>query len=497
MTIDEWSVRPLGIEAAMANSIDTSTGGLKHSLKQRHMTLIALGGVIGAGLFIGSGVLINETGPAVIISFLLAGILAILVMRMLGEMAAAKPAVGSFYEYARTALGDRAGFAIGWMYWYFWVIVVAVEAVAGAALIQHWLPDIPLWVLSLSLMVLLTLTNLGSVKSYGEFEYWFSSIKVAAIVVFIVLGLSFVLGMWPDQSADATNLFSHGGFTPHGWLPVLAAVVPAVAFFTGAEIATIAAAESKEPRKAVARATNSVILRVLIFYVGSVFLVVTIRPWDDQAVLDSPYISALQQMGIPAAGEIMRVIVLTAVLSALNSGLYTASRVIFALTRHQDAPKSFTKLNKRGVPVRAILLGTLLGYVSVVMSYVSPDKVFSFLIHSYGAVALFVYTMICLSQLRLRRKLEREEPDALVLKMWGFPWLSRLTLVGMATVTLAMGILPETRVDFAMSLVTLSIILIAYEIRKRRRPASQVTGMRPQDTDSQAAEREPEPSTLP
>lgn len=497
MTIDEWSVRPLGIEAAMANSIDTSTGGLKHSLKQRHMTLIALGGVIGAGLFIGSGVLINETGPAVIISFLLAGILAILVMRMLGEMAAAKPAVGSFYEYARTALGDRAGFAIGWMYWYFWVIVVAVEAVAGAALIQHWLPDIPLWVLSLSLMVLLTLTNLGSVKSYGEFEYWFSSIKVAAIVVFIVLGLSFVLGMWPDQSADATNLFSHGGFTPHGWLPVLAAVVPAVAFFTGAEIATIAAAESKEPRKAVARATNSVILRVLIFYVGSVFLVVTIRPWDDQAVLDSPYISALQQMGIPAAGEIMRVIVLTAVLSALNSGLYTASRVIFALTRHQDAPKSFTKLNKRGVPVRAILLGTLLGYVSVVMSYVSPDKVFSFLIHSYGAVALFVYTMICLSQLRLRRKLEREEPDALVLKMWGFPWLSWLTLAGMATVTLAMGILPDTRLDFAMSLVTLAIILIAYEIRKRRRPASQATEVQPQDTDSQAAEREPEPSTLP
>lgn len=466
----------------MANDIETGTAGLQHSLKQRHMTLIALGGVIGAGLFIGSGVLIHETGPAVVISFLLAGLLAILVMRMLGEMAAAKPAVGSFYEYARAALGNRAGFAIGWMYWYFWVIVVAVEAVAGAALIQHWLPEVPLWTLSLGLMVLLTLTNLGSVKSYGEFEYWFSSVKVAAIIVFIVLGLSFTLGMWPDQTADVSNLVSHGGFTPYGWLPVLAAVVPAVAFFTGAEIATIAAAESKEPRKAVARATNSVILRVLIFYVGSVFLVVAIRPWDDQAVLDSPYIGALQVMGVPAAGEIMRVIVLTAVLSALNSGLYTASRVIFALTRHNDAPQGFTELNKRGVPVRAILLGTLLGYVSVIMAYVSPDKVFSFLIHSYGAVALFVYTMICLSQIKLRRRLERAEPEALVLKMWGFPYLSWFTVAGMGLVTLAMGILPKTRMDFMLSLVTLAIILVAYEIRKRRRPASPV-GVAPAPQD--------------
>lgn len=473
----------------MTNSIDTGdSAGLQHSLKQRHMTLIALGGVIGAGLFVGSGVVIHDTGPAAVVSFLLAGVLAILVMRMLGEMAAAKPAVGSFYEYARTALGNRAGFAIGWMYWYFWVIVVAVEAVAGAGLIQHWLPTVPLWVLSLSLMVTLTLTNLASVKSYGEFEYWFSSIKVGAIIVFIVLGLSFVFGFWPDQPADFGNLVAHDGFAPGGVIPVLAAVVPAVAFFTGAEIATIAAAESKEPRKAVAKATNSVVLRVLIFYVGSVFLVVTINPWDSQGVLDSPYVSALQTMGIPAAAEVMQVIVLTAVLSALNSGLYTASRVIFALTRHNDAPKSFIKLNKRGVPVRAILLGTVLGYVSVAMSYISPNAVFSFLIHSYGAVALFVYTLICLSQIRLRKRLEREEPEKLVLKMWGYPYLSWLTVAGMVAVTVSMGILKDTRTDFLLSVVTLAVILIGYEIRKRRQPQS--------PTGPGAAEPERKPSTV-
>jgi len=456
----------------MPDRLDTGEhAGLQHSLKQRHMTLIALGGVIGAGLFIGSGVLINETGPAAVISFLLAGILAILVMRMLGEMAAAKPAVGSFYEYARAALGDRAGFAIGWMYWYFWVIVVAVEAVAGAALIQVWLPQAPLWVLSLGLMLTLTVTNLVSVRSYGEFEYWFSSVKVAAIIVFILVGGAFVLGLWPDQPTDFSNLTAHGGFAPKGILPVLVAVVPAVAFFTGAEIATIAAAESAEPRRAVARATNSVIFRVLLFYVGSVFLVVAIRPWDSQAVLQSPYVGALQSMGIPAAAQIMNAIVLTAVLSALNSGLYTASRIMFALTRHHDAPQGLTKLSKRGVPVRAILLATVLGYVSVVMSYVSPDKVFSFLIHSYGAVALFVYTLICLSQIKLRRQLEREDPDSLVIKMWLFPYLSWFTVAAMVIVTISMGIMADTRTDFLLSLVTLIAILVGYEIRKRRAPS--------------------------
>jgi GABA permease len=341
-------------------------------------------------------------------------------------------------------------------------------------------------------MVLLTMTNLRSVKSYGEFEYWFSSIKVAAIVVFIVLGLAFTVGVWPGQSADFSNLVAHSGFAPKGVLPVLVAVVPAVAFFTGAEIATIAAAESAEPRKAVARATNSVILRVLIFYVGSVFLVVTVRPWDSQAVLESPYVGALQVMGIPAAAEIMRVVVLTAVLSALNSGLYTASRVIFALTRHNDAPQGFTKLTRRGVPRRAILFGTVLGYGSVVMAYVSPDQVFSFLIHSYGAVALFVYTMIALSQLRLRRQLERL-PDGLPLKMWLFPYLSWFTVAAMVTVTAAMGFLEETRTDFLLSVGTLAVILVAYEVRKRRCPAAAAVGepsvpaQRPHETEESPA----------
>ena len=203
---------------------------LKCGLKQRHMTMIALGGVIGAGLFVGSGVVIRQAGPAAIISFLLTGGLVVLVMRMLGEMASAMPAVGSFYEYARLAFGERrksgelAGFLTGWMYWYFWVIVVAVETVAGAHLVQFWLPDVPAWVIGLVLLVTLTLTNLVSVGSYGEFEFWFASVKVAAIIVFLFVGTLFVLGMWPGAvhgRAAASSISAHGGFMPNGIGPML------------------------------------------------------------------------------------------------------------------------------------------------------------------------------------------------------------------------------------------------------------------------------------
>src|SRR5450432_1667110 len=333
--------------------------GLRHSLKQRHMTMIALGGVIGAGLFVGSAVVIKAAGPAAVISFVITGLLVVLVMRMLGEMAVAMPAVGSFYEYARLAwsdrplLGDLAGFLTGWMYWYFWVIVVALEAVAGAGLVRYWLPGEPAWLISLALLLILTLTNLISVRSFGEFEFWFASIKVAAIGIFLILAGVYVVGLWPGVAPSAANLTAHGGFAPNGLLPILTGAVAATGFYFGAEIVTIAAAEAVEPEKAVARAINSVIGRTLLFYVGSIFLVVCLVPWDSTGVA-TPYVSALNVLGIPAAAQIMNAVILTAVLSALNSGLYASSRILFALTARGDAPRSFATLSRGGVPTRAL-----------------------------------------------------------------------------------------------------------------------------------------------
>ncbi|RQZ96046.1 amino acid permease [Burkholderia cepacia] len=450
---------------------------LKCGLKQRHMTMIALGGVIGAGLFVGSGVVIQQTGPAAILSFLITGGLVVLVMRMLGEMACAMPAVGSFYEYARLAFGNwrgpgkMAGFLTGWMYWYFWVIVVALEAVAGAKLIQFWLPDTPAWIISLALLVVLTLTNLISVGSYGEFEFWFSSIKVGAIIVFLFLGGLYVLGLWPASMHTTSvlpTLLGHGGFMPLGIGPVMSGAVAATGFYFGAEIVTIAAAEAKEPAKAVAKATNSVITRVLVFYVGSVALVVALVPWNSHQMA-TPYVSALEVMGLPAAANMMNAIVLTAVLSALNSGLYAASRMLFALTRHGDAPAALAKVNKRGVPVRAILLGTVFGYVSVVMSYVSPDTVFAFLVNSYGTVALFVYVLIAFSQLRLRKRLDPVAASKLRVKMWAYPYLTWVAIVGMVGILVAMAFIPDQRKPLWLGVASLAVLVVAYGLTRRSR----------------------------
>lgn len=446
--------------------------GLRHSLKQRHMSMIALGGVIGAGLFVGSKVIIASAGPATVISFLITGLLVVLVMKMLGEMAVAMPRTGSFYEYARLALGDMAGFLTGWMYWYFWVIVVAIEAVAGAEIIRTWFPDLPLWVISLGLMIILTLSNLVSVRSYGEIEFWFASVKVTVILVFLVLGTCFVLGFWPSATPGLTNLTAHGGFAPNGIAPVLSGAVVATGFYFGAEVVTIAAAEAKEPGKAVARATNSVITRVLVFYIGSVLLVVMIIPWNAPEMA-TPYVSAMTAMGLPAAGQIMQVVILTAVLSALNSGLYASSRMLFALTREGDAPQALARLNGKGVPVNAILFSTLFGYGAVVMAYLSPEMVFAFLVNSYGTVALFVYLVIAVSQVKLRRKLEAEGRLPTEARMWAFPWLSYCAVAGMIAVLSAMAFIPDQRLPLAMGLASLTLALGAYALRRRH---SQIEG---------------------
>ncbi len=440
--------------------------GLRHTLAQRHMTMIALGGVIGAGLFVGSRVVIQSAGPAAVISFLITGGLVILVMRMLGEMAAALPAQGSFYAYARSALGPFAGFLTGWMYWYFWVIVVAIEAIAGADLIRFWLPQAPQWLLAALLMIGMTASNLVSVRAYGEFEFWLASIKVAAIAIFLGLGSCFVIGLWPGFTPHLSNLTAHGGFMPNGIVPVLTGAVAATGFYFGAEIVTIAAAEAREPAIAVARATNSVIGRVLLFYVGSILLVVAIVPWNAKGIA-TPYVSALGAIGIPGAAHAMNAVILTAVLSALNSGLYASSRILFALTRSGDAPAGLAKLNARGVPVPAILAGTVFGFAAVVMSYVSPGVVFAFLINSYGTVAIFVYVLIALSELRLRRRLEREAPETLVLRMWGFPYLTYLALAGMAAILAAMALIPDQRAPLAMGVAGVAVLSGVYAARRR------------------------------
>jgi len=445
---------------------------LRRSLKRRHMQMIALGGVIGAGLFVGSGVVVASAGPAAVISFAITGLLVVLVMRMLGEMAVAYPVVGGFYEYSRISIGDLAGFLTGWMYWYFWIIVVAMEAVAGAGILRLWWPGVAPWKFTLTLTSLFTVVNLLSVRSYGEAEFWFASIKVAAIVAFLVAGTVFVCGLWPGAAGGVAHLTAHGGFMPNGIVPVLTGAVAATGFYFGTEIVAVAAAESAEPERAVAESMQSVIWRVLVFYVGSIFLVVCLVPWNDAERISRPYVSALQALKIPGAATAMSLIVLTAVLSALNSGLFASSRMLMALAAKGDAPGWFAKIDRRGVPVAALLAGTAFAYAAVVMSYVSPDKVFAFLVNSYGTVAIFVYVLIAVSQLKLRRRLEKEAPERLRMRMWAYPHLTRFAILLMILIVAAMGLIPEQRVPLIFGLASVGVLLAAYGLRRALKRAA-------------------------
>ncbi|MEN1968702.1 amino acid permease [Lentibacillus sp. N15] len=436
---------------------------MKSNLTTRHIGMISIAGVIGAGLFIGSGAVIHTTGPAAVISYSFAGLLVVLLMRMLGEMSAAYPTSGSFSTYAREAIGPWAGFTIGWLYWFFWVVVIAIEATAGAAIIQYWIPDFPLWLMTLILTLLLTGTNLFSVKSFGEFEYWFSLIKVVSIGAFLVLGFCVIFGWYPGiKSAGTVNLIGNGGFIPNGMASVLVGITTVIFSFMGTEIVAIAAGESENPVKSVKIATNSVIWRILIFFIGSVAIIVTLLPWNSADILVSPFVAVLDYIGIPAAAQIMNFVVLTAVLSCLNSALYANSRTLYGMAKKGDAPKAFMKLNSKGVPARAILFSTLFAYIAVILNYISPDKVFLFLVNSSGAVALLVYIVIAFSHLRMRRKLERKTPERLDIKMWFFPYLTYATIFCLAGIYIAMFVIESLRMQAILTSIIAIGVVVSY-----------------------------------
>jgi GABA permease len=406
------------------------------------------------------------------------GMLVVFVMRMLGEMAAASPNSGSFSAYADRALGRWAGFSIGWLYWFFWVVVLAVEATAGAEILEGWMPAVPQWGWALIVMVVLTATNLVSVSSYGEFEFWFAGIKVVAIGAFVIVGLLAVFGVLPgsdNPGAGLAHLTDAGGFMPNGAGAILAGVLLVVFSFMGSEIVTLAAGESENPRRAVTKATNSVIWRVGFFYLGSIFVVLTLLPWNDKSIEEKgSYVAALDSIGIANAGQIMNVIILTAVLSCLNSGLYTASRMAFSLGERGDAPKAFAKVNAKGVPTAAILASVVFGFVAVYFNYAYKDTVFLFLLNSSGAVALFVWLVICFTQLRMRGILLREAPTRLTVKMWLFPYLTWAT-AAMITFVLGYMVVDEANRQVALLSIAVAAVVVAIAVTREKffpRPAA-------------------------
>jgi gamma-aminobutyrate permease len=441
---------------------------LGRTLLVRHVAMISIGGIIGAGLFVGSSASIHAVGPAILVSYALAGLIVLMVMRMLGEMALALPGISAFTEFARVGLGNWAGFTSGWLYWYFWVVVVAIEAIAGATLIQHWI-DLPLWLIGWALLAVLTGSNLTSTRTYGETEFWFASLKVGAIVAFIIVAGAYVLGLTSGRGPDISNLVAHGGFAPMGPVSVLAGVTTVIFSLCGAEISTIAAAESPEPAKTIAKLTSSVILRIILFYVGALFLILAIVPWNEITPGQSPFVLAMERINVPAAGAITNVIVLTAVLSCLNSGLYVASRILFTLAGRGDAPQWAVAVNKRKVPARSILIASSFGWLAILAAVISPDGVFAFLVNASGATMLVIYLLSALAQIRLRREIERTDPTRLQFRMWLFPWLSYATVAAILGVLAAMALTPSLASQFWVSGLLVALVVGCFFVFRRGR----------------------------
>lgn len=448
-----------------------SSNDLEQGLKPRHVTMLSIAGVIGAGLFVGSGHAIAEAGPAVLLAYAAAGTLVVLVMRMLAEMAVASPDTGSFSTYADRAIGHWAGFTIGWLYWWFWVLVIPLEANAAATILHAWFPGVAIWVFTLLITLLLTATNLFSVKHYGEFEFWFALVKVVAIIGFVILGILAIFGFLPNsQVSGVSHLFDTQGFMPNGMGAVLAAMLTTMFSFMGTEIVTIAAAESKNPGQQISKATNSVIWRIGLFYLLSIFLVVALVPWNDPGLAQvGSYQTVLDRMGIPNAKLIVDLVVLVAVTSCLNSALYTASRMLFSLGKRGDAPAVSKRTNTAGTPYWAVILSTAAAFLAVFANYVAPAAVFEFLLASSGAIALLVYLVIAISQLRMRHK-RMAAGETITYRMWLFPGLTYAVIVFIVGVLSIMLFQPEHRVEIiATGLLSILVVATGLLVARRRK----------------------------
>ncbi|WP_394938539.1 amino acid permease [Psychromicrobium sp. YIM B11713] len=443
----------------MANPVHEDTRSLSRGLKPRQLIMMALGSSIGTGLFIGSGKAIGVAGPAVLISFLIAGTILIFVMRMLGEMAAAHPNSGAFSYYAEKAMGPVAGAAVGWLWWIQNVVVVAAEATGAAAILNSLWNTLPQWLLTLVFMVIFTVINLLGVKKFGSLEFWFAILKVLVIVVFLVVGVLLIVGVIPSSGVGFSNLFDHGGFLPTGWAGVASGLLIVVFAFGGTELVTIAAAETENAEHNVGRAIRSVLWRILVFYIGSVFVMVVILPWNSDAVTN-PFASVLAEAHLPYAQEITTLIIAVAVLSALNANLYGASRMIFSLSERGLAPRFLSSVTAKHVPAAAVLASVLFGFVAVILNFIDPEHVLSVLLQLLGSTALMMWLATIVSQIILRRRADAAG-EKLSVRMWGFPYLSWFTMLLIVLVMLLGFLDTNVRIQLLSTFALTAIIALA------------------------------------
>ncbi|MFD0698756.1 amino acid permease [Paenibacillus sp. GCM10027628] len=420
----------------MASVIKESNNQLKRSMKSRHMLMISLGGAIGTGLFVSTGYLINQAGPGgVILSYLSGGLLMYLVMLCLSELAVIMPVTGSFQVYATKFIGPATGFTIGWLYWINWIVAVGSEWVGAGMLMNRWFPHIPSWIWIAIVIVFMFLLNAFSASLFAESEFWFSSIKVITIALFVLLGIAAITGILPFEglsSAPIRSGFAHdGGLFPNGFVPVFMTMVAVNFSYQGTELIGIAAGESENPEKEIPKATRNTIWRILLLFVASVFILSSLIPWKEAGLTDSPFVLVFDKMGIPFAADIMNFVILTALLSASNSGLYASSRMLWALSKSNMASPFLSKLSSRGVPFRALIVSAIIASVALISSIVAPDTVFLWLSGISGFAGILVWMGVALSHYLFRRRYiaEGNRLEDLKYKVKLFPFVPILAII--------------------------------------------------------------------
>ncbi|GAB7214938.1 proline-specific permease ProY [Dickeya oryzae] len=443
---------------------------LKRGLSTRHIRFIALGSAIGTGLFYGSASAIQMAGPSVLLAYLIGGVFAYIIMRALGEMSVNNPQASSFSRYARDYLGPLAGYITGWTYCFEMLIVAIADVTAFGIYMGVWFPEVPHWIWVLSVVLIIGAINLMNVKVFGELEFWFSFFKVATIVVMIVAGVGIIV--WGigngGEPTGIHNLWSNGGFFSNGVMGMILSLQMVMFAYGGVEIIGITAGEAKEPHKSIPRAINSVPWRILVFYVGTLFVIMSIYPWNQVGTNGSPFVLTFQHMGITAAAGILNFVVITASLSAINSDVFGVGRMLHGMAEQGHAPQVFARLSRRGTPWVTVVVMVLALLVAVYLNYIMPEKVFLVIASLATFATVWVWIMILCSQIAFRRKLNREQVNALAFPLPGGAATAVVGVVFLVFIIGLIGYFPDTRIALYAGMGWILLLLASYALRRRR-----------------------------
>ncbi|NMF89058.1 amino acid permease [Aromatoleum petrolei] len=443
---------------------------LERGLKDRHIQLIAIGGAIGVGLFLGSAKAISKAGPALLVTYAIAGLAIFFIMRALGELLIHRPVAGSFATYAEEYVSPWAGYVTGWTYWFTWIVTGMAELTAVGVYVHYWFPDVPQWIPALVTLVVLYSANLIAVKVFGEMEFWFAIIKVFTIVAMLVIGLVIILFGVGDlgKTASFSNLWSHGGFAPMGVVGVILTLQIACFAYTGVELIGVTAGEAQNPEKVLPHATNSVTYRILIFYIGALIVLMSLVPWNELNPNMSPFVTVFEKIGIPAAAGIINFVVITAAASSCNSGIFSTGRMLYTLAQFKQAPASLAKVSMSHVPANAITLSAAVMLVGVALNYVVPEEAFVYVTSVATVGAVWTWGIIVWSHLKYRQAVKRGLATAVFFRMPGAPVANWFVLAFLGLVVVFLGTDPGTRVALFVAPVWFALLTVGYLISKSR-----------------------------